>query len=185
MTISKNKSTYSKERQLLPMQDLEKINKNEIWIENEKYWVMVSNFGRVLSCYPNPKHRPGKITFGTKKLHGDGYRYSQRVIDRSTGKCCHKPIHHLVVHCFFPGFGSMDKNMLVRHLDGNKLNNTPENLKIITRSFSQLNKVRNTYTTTRLDSCPFYFNKFMIVHYLKMSTHVLISLADINTGINE
>jgi hypothetical protein len=112
----------------------------EIWLVHEKYYVMVSNQGRCLSCHPNPKVQVGVVTSGTPQGTRDGIIMMMGPTSRLTNKRVHKPVHHLVVDCFFPGSVNRRKSLVIRHLDGNKTNNNVDNLKIITRAFARMNK---------------------------------------------
>ena len=102
---------------------------------------MVSNQNKVLNCHPSPRHQMPKITGGTV-INNHRPVASQKVINRTTNRANNIQVHHLIVDCFFPGSLYRDtKRLIIRHLDGNTLNNKPENLQILSRRYAQLNKI--------------------------------------------
>lgn len=94
----------------------------------------VSNLGRVRSLpmvyrssLGNAVHKPGRIRKSTKDTHG----YPQVFLcEKQAGRKETRLVHRLVVAAFLPNPESLQE---VNHKDGNKTNNTVENLEWCTR----------------------------------------------------
>lgn len=109
----------------------------EIWKEIAKTGYEVSNFGRI-------RHGE-RILAGS--YHSDGYTFMT-----INGKQI--PLHRFVANAFIPNPEHFPE---VNHKDGNKMNNSVENLEWVTRSENQLHAVRNHLQPSGLST---YTGKF-------------------------
>lgn len=101
----------------------------EIWKNiadcNGRY--KVSNLGRVMSEGTDSRGHNRRIKILKPKNDGWGYLH---VGLRVNGKTINKKIHVLVAESFI---GKRTDEMQIDHIDGNKFNNSVENLRIVTR----------------------------------------------------
>jgi hypothetical protein len=104
-----------------------------------------SSLGRIYSDRPW-RGTPGRILSGG--FDRKGYR---RVIVNDAPRRCERYVHHLVAEAFH---GPRPVGMDTRHLDGDKTNNSPTNLRYGSRSENELDKVRHgTHHNSRKTHC--------------------------------
>ena len=104
---------------------------------------LISNFGKIKINYNGKRvNRNGQIKkqFITKT----GYCVSTFQLN---GRYYRKYVHRLVADAFIP---TNDKNLHINHKDGNKENNTVENLEWVTRSENQIHAYKNGLIIPRL-----------------------------------
>lgn len=110
---------------------------NEIWKEIAKTGYEVSNLGRI---------RHGKCILAGS-YHSDGYIFIN--INRQQ-----IPLHRFVANAFIPNPYHLPE---VNHKDGNKMNNSVDNLEWVSRSENQLHAVKNHLQPSGLST---YTGKF-------------------------
>lgn len=116
--LSRRLPFYLKENEYL--EDIENFSKYQI-----------SNFGRIKKLKDNTEIRPS--------LTPDGYQSIKLVND--DGKRCTIRLNRLVAKIFIPNH---DKDKIeVNHIDGNKLNNSVDNLEWVTPSENQKHAYKN------------------------------------------
>ena len=117
----------------------------EVWKDVPGYpGYVVSDRGRVVSL------KPGKEGLKITRLDDHGY---VRVQVSVNGKSRGPRVHQLVALAFL---GPKPEGMEVRHLDGDKTHNTPENLAYGTSSENQKDKVvHGTHNMARKTHCPY------------------------------
>jgi hypothetical protein len=103
----------------------------EKWKDIPEYegYYQISNLGRVKSLSRNRKGNKGSLVLVKEailKYSIDKYGYPRQALSKD-GKLKHIPIHRLVAICFTENKNS-NIYIQINHIDGNKLNNTPENL---------------------------------------------------------
>ena len=102
---------------------------NEIWmdiiIENLKYKMKVSNYGRVKVFYKNSN----RLLHGTSKVDS----YIQLNLSMKNSKSLNIQLHRLVAMHFCENSDKINKTQ-VNHKDGNKQNNNCNNLEWVTQS---------------------------------------------------
>ena len=79
----------------------------------------------------------GRIRRGVRILSGSVHR-DNYILVTLHGK--QMPVHRLVAEAFVPNYA---KKSEVNHIDGNKMNNTSDNLEWVTRSENQIHAVKN------------------------------------------
>lgn len=102
----------------------------------EKYYI--SKCGKVLSTRsPSGREKVGKEYRHLMKISTDRYGYliTHLYINK---KAMHKTIHRLVAKTFLPDY---DEKLEVDHIDGNRLNNDLSNLRMVTASNNQRNRL--------------------------------------------
>lgn len=106
------------------------INNLEIWkpIENYENYYLISNYGNVKSLITN------KILIGDK--NSLGYRRVTLYVPQKKRFF----IHYLVAKHFCKGYQA---ELIVNHIDGNKLNNYYKNLEWVTHSQNDLHAFKN------------------------------------------
>jgi hypothetical protein len=103
----------------------------EKWKDIPEYegYYQISNLGRVKSLSRNRKGNKGSLVLVKEailKYSIDKYGYPRQALSKD-GNLKHIPIHRLVAICFTENKNSNIYTQ-INHIDGNKLNNTPENL---------------------------------------------------------
>lgn len=106
---------------------------NEVWKQISGYNYSISNLGRIKNEKTNLLLKPS-ITCGYYKV-----RLS------NNGKVKDFMIHHLV-YCLFNEVDSIPNGYVIDHIDGDKLNNKLNNLRLITLSDNVLNALYKTKT---------------------------------------
>ena len=103
---------------------------NEIWKPIKGYDGLyeVSNKGRVKSFH----HDDNGIILKPYKDPTNGYMYINLI---KSGKLYHRRVHRIVYSAFNPGTiqDGYDKRVTIDHLDGDKTNNSLENLELCTQ----------------------------------------------------
>lgn len=95
------------------------------YILNKRYDVMVCNDGTVY----NLDGTPVKIWYNTKTRHGRPYQCTT-LFDKLTGKYERVFIHRIVAFCWCKGY---EKGKVVDHIDNDRNNNHPSNLRWVTQ----------------------------------------------------
>lgn len=111
-------------------------------LSNESDLYAVSNLGNVKNIRTNH--------ILAKQLNTIGYERVQLFINGKQKKFF---VHRLVAEYFVDG---MDNNLVVNHIDGNKLNNNADNLEWCTRSENDLHAFRLGLRTVQRTSKPKY-----------------------------
>lgn len=88
-------------------------------------------FKRLINPYPEFKEPEIKAKYGSQWINSFGY------LETRFGRS-----HRLI---YIEYYGSLDDDLIVHHIDGNKLNNHPSNLKAMSNSehIKLHNKLRN------------------------------------------
>jgi len=113
----------------------------EIWKDIVGYEgiYMVSNFGRVKSLYRQQKNKSSLFTTFEKlrKLYINEYYVFNTGVTGSTKTI---RVHRAIAQCFIP---NPENKPCVNHIDGNKLNNSIENLEWVTFKENTVHGVQN------------------------------------------
>ena len=102
---------------------------------------IASSYGRILNTNYSR-------TGNTKELSYHNYRGYRRVTISKDGKSKTMPVHLLVMRAFH-GYIPKDRNIVINHIDNNSLNNSLDNLEIVTSRYNSschqyLNKKRSS-----------------------------------------
>lgn len=113
----------------------------EVWKDVVGYegFYMVSNFGRIKSLYRQYKRKSVLVTTFERlmKLGINDYYIFKTA---STGVLKTITVHRAIAQCFIP---NPDNKPCVNHIDGNKLNNSIENLEWVTFKENTIHGVEN------------------------------------------
>ena len=105
---------------------------NEVWRELADFPnYLFSNQGRIKNRNTN------RILKGSNNDHG----YLTCRIKNNNGKFITKDIHRLIAKCFLSNFNN---NLQVNHIDGNKHNNSIDNLEMVTGKENMAHAIKNT-----------------------------------------
>lgn len=125
------------------------------WLPVPEYegFYSVSNSGRVRGETREVRHGANMMTVRGRELRPNtdrkGYEYV--ILRRAGGSRCQK-VHVLVARAFL---GNRPEGMVIRHLDGNPLNNSVHNLRYGTPSENNLDAVQHgTHGQARKNACP-------------------------------
>lgn len=117
---------------------------DEVWkdIDGFEGVYQISNLGRVKSLRRYRKSKLGKnVLIEETILNGAVDAYGYKIIGLSkNGKSHRKKIHRLIAEAFIP---NSENKPQINHIDGDKLNNSIENLEWCTSSENNLHKARN------------------------------------------
>lgn len=125
----------------------------EVWKDIIGYegFYMVSNFGRVKSLYRQYKTKSCLVTTYERlmKLGINDYYIFKTA---STGVLKTITVHRAIAQCFIP---NPDNKPCVNHIDGNKLNNSIENLEWVTFKENTVHGVENGLIKICGENCHF------------------------------
>ena len=108
------------------------------------------------------------LSYGTDK---DGY---YRVVLSMNGKKKYIKVHTIIVEQFI---GKINYPFVVNHIDGNKKNNSVENLEIVTIKENTIHAHKNGFTTNEIPVCVEYKNKNYQFHSMKECVDVFNDLS--------